>query len=67
MKKETLNLLSAKLEEKYHGLSAKSVFQPDRMQITFGNESSFEIRFDTLNAGIKEKGAFLLSYLLNGQ
>ncbi|MBC9913105.1 hypothetical protein [Chitinophaga varians] len=64
MKKETLKLLSTKLEEKYKALSATSAFRPDRMQITFENESSFEIMFDVLKAGIKEIGAFMISYSL---
>lgn len=64
MKKETLKLLSASLEEKYKGLSSRHIFQPDKMQIIFEQESSLEIRFDTLKADIKEKGAFLVSYSL---
>ncbi|MBC9929699.1 hypothetical protein [Chitinophaga qingshengii] len=64
MKKEILKLLSATLKERYKGLSSGHIFQPDKMQIIFENESSLEIRFDTLKAGIKEKGAFLISYSL---
>lgn len=64
MKKETLKLLSSRLAEKYKEISSNTQFQPDKMVVGFENGSIVEIRFDTLKADIKEKGAFLLSYSL---